>query len=66
MIRGCFDGFDYVHQKPVTFKAREWRRLLGECLAAGGRRRHEAGETFFHAPGGRITHEVYGNVNVNP
>lgn len=55
-------GFDYRTGKPVERTRAEWRDELAAAVRNGGRRRHEAGETFIHGPDARIVAEIYGNV----
>ncbi len=53
------------HEKGVVSLSRkEWRKLVGEVLAAGGKRRYDgvAGETFLHAKGGKLLVEIYANI----
>jgi len=55
-------GFDYRLGRSVERARAEWRELLRTTIAAGGRRRVEAGETFIHGADGKIVAEIYSNV----
>lgn len=55
-------GFDYRLGKPIDRSRAEWLQEFARLLKAGGRRRIENGETFFHGPDGRIAIEVYENL----
>jgi hypothetical protein len=55
-------GFDYRLQKQVERSRSEWREELKKVVSAGGRRRHEHGETYGHGPKGLIAFEIYDNV----
>jgi hypothetical protein len=55
-------GFSYVTHQPMSLTLTQWRGMLSELVAAGGRRRVENGETFGHGKDGLIQFEVYGNV----
>ena len=63
------EGYDYRYPVGLNRQAgkvklarKEWSKLVGIIVGAGGKRRHEAGETFLHAKGGAILVEIYGNV----
>ena len=64
MVRATILGFDYVLGKPVERTNREWRELLRQLVAQGGRRRHEHGETYGHGRDSLIRFEIYGKVQL--
>lgn len=55
-------GFDYRAGTAVTLTRGEWRERLGRCVASGGFRRVEHGETFGHGADGLVVFEVYANL----
>jgi len=57
-------GFDYRQQKQLGLTRADWREELRKVVAAGGRRRHEHGETFGHKANGLIEFEIYDNVSL--
>ena len=61
-MRAAVPGFDYLTGKAVALPVRAWGLIARNAIAAGGRRRFADGETFIHAKGGKITHEIYRNV----
>ena len=55
-------GFDYRDDLAKDLPTKEWRALAKLVLAAGGRRKHEAGETYYFGPDAKLVFEAYGNV----
>ena len=54
------DGLD--KNVEVERKPREWRKLMNECIAKGGRRIIADGDTLVTLPGIGLVFEVYGTV----
>jgi hypothetical protein len=52
-------GAIYSPYRQIEQTRAEWQRLMGEAVAAGGRRRAEGGETFIHAVGGLMVAEIW-------
>lgn len=61
--RGKLGGFDYRVHLPAQLTRTQWREEIARALAAGGRRRVEAGETFIHDKDGTLLFEVYYNID---
>jgi len=62
---GKDDAPGTFHEKGIVFYSRkDWRKLVAEVLAAGGKRRFDGtvGETFLHAKGGKLLVEIYANI----
>lgn len=65
-VRGAFgtDGSERSEKGVVSYSRKDWRKLVAEVLAAGGKRRYDGtvGETFLHAKGGKLLVEIYANI----
>lgn len=53
------EGALYEPYRQIKQTRAEWQRLISDVLAAGGKRRAEAGETFIHGKGGLLVAEIY-------
>lgn len=55
-------GFDYETYATVELTRAEWQERVADTIKAGGSRRVMYGDTYVHAPGGRIQAEIYADV----
>lgn len=53
------DGYSYVTYEGFAASITRWQEIQSKCLAAGGSRRTQGGETFLRGKNGILQYEIY-------